>query len=222
MSALVRELPLVGTGERLFLFALVDAADFEHLLGFRWNVDYHRGKPDTPRCRFRKEGRQHSLWLHRYLLGAPDGLLVDHINHNPLDNRRSNLRLATPAENARNRKRTSKHATGYKGVRQASAGCWVARIVVERRETYLGAYGDPVRAALAYDQAARSLFGEFACCNFPANHRANWRLLSAPETGVEAGKAGGRPRLGRSAGRTAGQGQTPLFAALSSSQASCD
>ena len=111
------------------------------------------------------------LMLHRLLLNAPEGIRVDHINGHPEDNRRSNLRLATDAQNARNRR---KHSTmngkppvsQYKGVFQ-NCNNWKACIRVNRKNMYLGTYRMELEAALAYDDAALRHFGEFAKFNFP-------------------------------------------------------
>lgn len=91
--------------------------------------------------------------------------VVDHINRDRLDNRRSNLRLATNSENMFNADRPRHNTTGYKGVYRNSAGCrlpYQAAITVNRRKIYLGSFADPREAARAYDDAARRYAGQFA------------------------------------------------------------
>jgi hypothetical protein len=93
--------------------------------------------------------------LHRYLLDNPDSM-IDHINGNPLDNRRSNLRLCTPQENTRNRK-------SVKGVNyRPDRGTWRAYISVDRVQIYLGSFAYEIDALEARHIAEIKYFGEFA------------------------------------------------------------
>jgi hypothetical protein len=113
--------------------------------------------------------------LHRVMLDAPKGMVVDHINRNGLDNRRSNLRLCTHRENMQNRRANSNNLTGYKGVRLTKSGKkYIARhcqkIDGKTVEHYLGTYDTPEEAARAYDAKAIELFGEYANLNFPEEH----------------------------------------------------
>jgi hypothetical protein len=106
--------------------------------------------------------------LHRLVLNAPVGLIVDHINHDKMDNRRPNLRLVTDAQSVRNRKklrRNSAAASPYIGVHRNGAG-WIARIVVNGKRRSFGTYPTQIEAAKAYDAAAREHVGEFANLNF--------------------------------------------------------
>jgi hypothetical protein len=94
--------------------------------------------------------------------------LVDHIDGDPLNNVRENLRLATPVQNAHNArgKRTSK-SSSFKGVSQYRDGVrWVAQIMLRGRNFHLGIYADEEQAARAYDTAAIHQHGEFARPNF--------------------------------------------------------
>ena len=105
--------------------------------------------------------------LHREVMGAPPGMLVDHVNGNTLDNRRCNLRVATHGQNLANRKAITAKS-GFKGAFWAKwAGRWYSSIGVNGRVIRLGYFDTPEAAALAYDEAARKHHGEFACVNFP-------------------------------------------------------
>jgi hypothetical protein len=91
---------------------------------------------------------------------------VDHINGNRIDNRRSNLRLCTSAENLRNTGVHPKSTTGYKGVKwDNKRGVWYSSISIKGKTKYLGSYTNPVDAARAYDNAAIEASGEFAKTN---------------------------------------------------------
>jgi hypothetical protein len=105
--------------------------------------------------------------LHSVIQPRTDGYVVDHANRNTLDNRRSNLRLATASQNATNRKSRSTSLSVYRGVSQRGAR-WVVVITVSAgRQKYIGSYGSEIEAAFAYDRAALEFHHEFAVLNFP-------------------------------------------------------
>ena len=109
------------------------------------------------------------LHMHQIILEVPDGLIVDHINNDGMDNRSANLRAATRAQNSRNRKKfPRKCSSKYKGVYlHKSSLKWQARIMFEKKRIYLGYFKNEIDAAKAYDEAAKKYHGEFACLNFP-------------------------------------------------------
>jgi hypothetical protein len=110
-------------------------------------------------------------YLHRLVVGAEAGSLVDHINGDILDNRRSNLRITDAKGNARNQRRHLRNKSGFKGVDftddKKRAKAWRATISVDGHKRMLGRYATAEEAARAYDAAARKHFGEFARLNFP-------------------------------------------------------
>jgi len=136
---------------------MIDAKDAERVLAFKWCAHESRGKWYARR---RQGGRE--IKLHRFLMDAPSGVEVDHIDGDGLNNRRSNLRLSSHAQNSANQRRPKNNTSGYKGVGRLE-GRWYACI----GGTYLGWYDLPEVAARAYDTAARERFGEFAALNFP-------------------------------------------------------
>jgi hypothetical protein len=118
-----------------------------------------------------------SRYAHRVIMQAPAAFEVDHINGDTLDNRRSNLRLCTRADNAANRRRLV-HPHGFRGILNLR-GKWVARLKVDQRVHTVGAYDSPIIAARVYDAAARFAFGDFAVTNFPDEiipDEAQWPL----------------------------------------------
>ncbi len=96
------------------------------------------------------------------------GLCVDHINGDPLDNRRSNLRVCTHAQNLQN-KRKAKHGRAlFKGLAwRADIQKWQVSVARGGKRYHLGFFLDQGAAARAYDKKALELFGEFAKLNFP-------------------------------------------------------
>jgi len=97
--------------------------------------------------------------LHRWLMDCPDGLVVDHINHNTLDNTRANMRNVDKFVNAQNTRVSTANSSGYKGVAKCG-NRWTASIRVNGEYTYLGAFGDPYEAGrVARDARAKFMPG---------------------------------------------------------------
>ena len=141
--------------------AIIDAADVPLIDGFNWhaqqilntvyakrNVSRHA---DTSKC---------GVYLHRAIMAPTDDMQVDHVNGDGLDNRRTNLRLASKSENGRNARGHADSASGVKGVSPRN-GKWLARIRHNGREVYLGRFATIDEAAAAYAQASVELHGQF-------------------------------------------------------------
>jgi hypothetical protein len=111
--------------------------------------------------------------MHREIIRASDGEMCDHINHNGLDNRKVNLRLATRYQNAWNRRKPNVNSRSkYKGVSwNEREKRWHARIQVNGRSRFLGTFKDELEAAKTYDAAARKYHGAFAALNFDKSKR---------------------------------------------------
>lgn len=125
--------------------AVIDAADAASVLkfGYRWvPVWCQQREAWTAEARVTRRGRKRNVLLHRWLLGAPKHLEVDHINHDPLDNRRSNLRLCTRQQNSENRRGAySTSRSGIRGVSWYEPGKkWRATVTVHGRQISLGYY----------------------------------------------------------------------------------
>lgn len=142
-------------------YALVDDEDFEKLNNYSWHI-LRNGYAMA-----RIKGTNKKILLHRLILNAPNGRMIDHINHNVLDNRKENLRFCSVTENARNSKLCSKNTSGYKGVSwRANRNRWLAEIRIDGALKRLGHFIDKKEAAVAYNLAAQKYFGEFAYLNY--------------------------------------------------------
>lgn len=142
------------------LEAIVDAADYERLAAVKWYAQpAHSGH--YAKRHVQSGGVRQDVYMHRVVLGVDQ--TVDHINGNRLDNRRANLRVCDPAQNAWNR--AGRGALGFKGISPNGSG-WKAEIRARGKPRYLGSFRTPEDAARAYDKAAAELHGDFASLNF--------------------------------------------------------
>lgn len=152
--------------QRAGLFAVIDAADISLVSGRNWQLELDKnGRPKCVKSDITLDGKRHCLKLHRVLLGNPSSA-IDHRDRDVLNNRRSNLRLATSTQNACNK------GTGagrqFRGiVWHEQFQKWGVRVQVARLTHSFGLFLDPEVAARVYDAAARELHGEFASLNFP-------------------------------------------------------
>jgi len=151
-------------------FVLVDESKYEMLMQFNWGAVKQRSDlVDSPTYYAKRTdystGKPKSVRMHRFILNAPAGYLVDHINGNGLDNRSANLRLATHGQNSVNSRRHN--STGFRGVTRISDSLFIAKVCHNRKILYAGRHKTAEAAALAYDKMARKLQGQFARLNYP-------------------------------------------------------
>lgn len=148
-------------------YALVDDEDYEVASGFRWYLEPNRVRANRPHG---TDFPTVSISLHRLIMGFPN-VQVDHRDGNRLNNQRSNLRLATSAQNSQNRGTRSDNSTGYKGVhyrgeeRYPSGRLWRARITCNGQRISLGSFKSAKEAAIAYNEAALKYHGAYARLN---------------------------------------------------------
>lgn len=142
-------------------FAIVDEADYERLNQHKW-LFLHRAAARAEN--FRDEsGNRRQRWfhMHRVIMDCPDDMEVDHINRNPLDNRKSNLRICTHQQNSFNHP-----GYGKKGVHKVTnrplKKPYCTRIMHSGKNIYIGYFETLEESRAAYDSAAMVLFGEFA------------------------------------------------------------
>lgn len=161
---------------------VVDDDDYDKIANYVWPLKY-RHQPDPLKWQVSDAGKPRpyavkrrgptTLRLHRFIfelngMKIPEGYEVDHINHNTLDNRKSNLRLVTRGENNANMRKRKDNTTGYKGVfyltGKRKKRYW-AFINKDGRRYGLGTYATAVEAARAYNQKSIELFGDNAYLN---------------------------------------------------------
>ena len=156
---------------------IIDDSDYDLIKGFSWRVCkkeekqgliyFHAATKRDPITHEQKDVR-----LHRLKMGCTvrDGVYVDHINHNTLDNRKCNLRKTNAGGNVRNSRKGSRNTSGYKGVSYIKRdNLYQAGIKLNGISYNAGRASTPDEAAKLYDMAAIKMFGEYACLNFPEN-----------------------------------------------------
>jgi hypothetical protein len=152
-------------------YAIVDVEDYDRIAKYKWyavknyrcfyaqsNIGFKNGKRGS-----------HTIQMQRLILNAPKNKIIDHINHNGMDNRKANLRFVTTAQNIWNtRKRSGIYTSKYKGVSfHKRDRIWQAYIFCDGRSSFIGNFKDEQAAARAYDEKAKELFGKYAVLNFP-------------------------------------------------------
>lgn len=143
-------------------FALVDDEDFEELNQYYWQAQPTRTKTGYYAVRnngYSLAGVRLKVKMHREIMACPKGLEVDHRNGDFLNNCRSNLRICTHAENAKNQ-RKRKGSSHYKGVKRHT-NYWRADIMVNYKRYFLGLFKTQEEAKAAYNQRALIVHGDF-------------------------------------------------------------
>ena len=146
--------------------AICDAEDYEIVKNV--DGDWYLTCSGYPRVNKKGINKNNYVDLHQLL--NPGWSRTDHINGNPLDNRRVNLRECTHQQNMHNRKKNKNSKSRYKGVWwEKDARKWRAAIRLDNKRYHIGYFHDERAAALAYDKKAIEFFGEFARLNFPSS-----------------------------------------------------
>ena len=144
-------------------FAIVDADDYTYLSKFQW---FAEGTGNAFYAARKHKGK--SIKMHRLITNAPDHLVVDHINHDGLNNTKVNLRICTFAQNCRNQRRLKHKTSRYKGVHfHKKLKKFQSAIHHNKKLYHLGSFKNEIDAAKAYDKKAKELHGQFAFLNFP-------------------------------------------------------
>ena len=160
----MKSIELIGKNA-LGRFALVDDEDFERINAHRWSVS---GGYAITNIVGNTVSKTRKVQMHRLVTECIPGVQIDHINNDPLDNRSENLRICTTSQNGMNRKLGTNSATKYKGVCAVMKKMglrYYASIALQKKRYNLGIFNSAQEAAIAYNNAAIKLYGEFARLN---------------------------------------------------------
>lgn len=145
-------------------YALVDDEDYEKVAMYKWYAVKLGNRADGYYAcgNIKKDGKYHTIYMSRLIMNPQKEMVVDHINHNTLDNRKENLRICTRRENTKNRVKNNGNKSGYKGVCwNKNAQKWQAQIMTNYKKLYLGVFDDKEAAFEAYTVAAKKYHGIF-------------------------------------------------------------
>lgn len=207
-------------------YAQVSDGDYAELARYAWQYLKNDRKGYAVRQERRADGSRAMVYMHRQIMGAEAGELVDHEDGDGLNNQRENLRIATFVQNGANRP-APERAIPYRGVYANKPGRALpfrTTIKAFQRSYELGAYPTQEAAARAYDRAALHFFGPFARLNFPAESEAT-RALPLPATiakrmnvQYELPLAGDAPELPEIASSGMGHGEARMLASWRSNR----
>jgi hypothetical protein len=145
--------------------ALISYMDFIMLSSFHWTAN-KIGRKFYAKSSVKIHGKWSTVYMHSLIMGKREGLEIDHINHDGLDNRRSNLRFVTRSQNSLNNRLRITSTSKYKGVSfDKRYGKWMARFYFKGIKHYLGLHSTAEKAAKAYNDCAKIVAGEFANLN---------------------------------------------------------
>jgi hypothetical protein len=157
----MKEIKLSQNGKKYGLYvALVDDEDYEYLNQWKWFV-YPEGKTFYAMRNIYINNKCKQLRMHRIILNVSIGEIIDHKDHNGLNNQRNNIRVCTFTENTINTIK-AKSKSQYWGVRIKKNNKYLSRIKSNYKVFNLGTYETEKEAALAYNRAAKIHHGEFA------------------------------------------------------------
>lgn len=143
--------------------AVVDSTDYDQISGFSWQAKWDENTKmfRAERTIRLEDGKRRTLGMHRVVMGDPKGLLIDHKNHNTLDNRRCNLRICNSSQNAMHRKVRSSNKLGLKGVVRNGSG-FAAYVSINRKKMHLGTFPTKELAYEAHQAASKKFHGDYS------------------------------------------------------------
>lgn len=162
----MRVIPIKMKNQSASTPAYVDDEDYGILSERRWSLSL-KGYPRTGTTNraFMPGKRQAWPQMHQVILWCPKGMEIDHIDGNPLNNQKSNLRVCTRSQNMMNRGKTKANTSGFKGVHfHKRSKKWTARIQKDGNRSHIGSFDKPEEAHEAYRESAKKLHGEFVRC----------------------------------------------------------
>lgn len=142
-------------------YTIIDNIDYELVKNYKWYKIKKRNTWYARTCIQKK-----CVYIHRLIMNHPEGMMIDHLDGNALNNRRNNLRICTVGQNNRNTRKRKGGTSKYKGVSWCKEKMkWVAHIKVNYKSKNMGCFNNEIEAAEAYNKAALLHFGDYAYIN---------------------------------------------------------
>lgn len=137
---------------------IFDIEDYDKIKEYHW----HKNSGGYAVSNIKKDGKWITVQMHRLIMNVSDDIEVDHIHGNKLDNRKSELRVITQANNKKNKSKYKNNTSGYKGVSwKKDNQKWVANIQCNGQFLYLGSFDTAYEAHICYEEMAKKLFKEY-------------------------------------------------------------
>lgn len=147
----------INTSKGDNIYTLIDDDDFDIICNQRWYINSNNYALCEIGGKF--------IYLHRLIMNAQKGQIIDHIDGDGLNNQKSNLRFCSHSQNMCNRKSISNGSSRYLGVYLAKHKYYKVAIKVNKKQIYIGQYRDEKLAAKKYNEAAIKYHGVFARLN---------------------------------------------------------
>lgn len=145
---------------------IIDLKDLDKIKNYTWFTKKSMNNSYYVYASTTIDKKEYKLSLHRFIINAQQGSVVDHINGNTLDNRKINLRLCSKNENNKNAKKNKRGTSSiYKGVTKRPSGRFGVYIQCNKKTYCVGTYDSELDAGIAYNKKAVELFGEYAKLN---------------------------------------------------------
>ena len=159
------EIFLINKNNEVAAKALIDIEDIDKVKSYKWHLSVERDKYN-----YVISNNSPDKKLHRFIMDAPKNTVVDHINHNPLDNRKSNLRICSNQQNICNCELAKNNTSGVKGVYWAKdKQKWTVQVTINNKTKYIGRYSTLEEAIKAREEAAKKYYGEYAYEDYSKN-----------------------------------------------------
>lgn len=172
-------------GKYVGRYAVISPEDYEWLDQYKWFLNPQGYAYRSPKT---SHSGQSLILMHREILQPRAGFICDHADRNRLNNKRSNLREATYAQNMSNvakKLKRSGASSAFRGVHfRKDCNLWKVEITTKGKKIHIGYFADELDAAIAYDRAALEIRGEFAMLNFPEH--IDKEIKCQPKYGLQA------------------------------------
>lgn len=194
MTEELKDFIILKTNNKIPIEFTIDTEDMERIQKHTW-----RKYPSSRYVQAWINGQ--TTCISRFLLNAPKGTSVDHINGDRMDNRKENLRLCNQAQNMKNRRPNKDGKSQYKGIVVQENGKFRAKIGDKNKRYYLGVYETEHDAVIAYNAASKVLHGEFSYMNEIPEYPTPVPSLDGLYEAAHAVLAAQYPEIARSGGQ---------------------